>query len=48
MWESFVGGSLQIYAMEVNNEESPENAIEDCCHYWWRLGSDDSPTIGER
>ena len=34
--------------MEVKIVESPENAIEYCCHYWWRLGSDDSPTIGER
>ena len=48
MWESLVGGILELYAMEVQIVESSENAIEDCCHYWWRLGSDDSPTIGER
>ena len=33
MWESLVGGSLQLCAMEVKIVESPENGIEDCCHY---------------
>ena len=33
MQESLVGGSLELYAMEVKIVESPKNAIEDCCHY---------------